>query len=67
MKFGKKAMKVIDYHIGKEFPGNDPSEVPTMNLWEFYNVITWYITHYTASLNHQVVMEGRLRAAMIDF
>ncbi|MBC2712324.1 MAG: hypothetical protein HGJ94_15465 [Desulfosarcina sp.] len=31
-------------------PGNEPGEVPAMNLWEFYNVVTWYITHRAASL-----------------
>jgi len=36
----------------------------TMSLWVFYNVLTWYITHRAASLNHRVEMERRLRMAV---
>ena len=31
------------------------------SLWQFYNVVTWYITHHAALLNHRVEMEKRLR------
>jgi hypothetical protein len=40
---------------------------PIMNLWIFYNILTWYITHRAVSLNHRVEMEKRLRAAMRHF
>ncbi len=63
MKFGKKATNLINGHIGN----NEPDKAPDFNLWEFYNVITWYITHHAASLNHRVAMESRLRAAMMGF
>lgn len=53
MKFGKKAMAAIDDHIEKGFPGDDPGEVPAMNLWQFYNVVIWYFTYHAASLNHR--------------
>ena len=52
----EKAMAVIDDHIEKGFPGNEPGQVPAINLWQFYNVVTWYITRHAASLNHSVGM-----------
>ena len=52
----EKAIAVIDDHIEKEVPGNDPGEVPAMNQWQFYNMVTWYFTYHAASLNHRVRM-----------
>ena len=40
---------------------------PSMSLWLFKNVVTWYIAHHTASLNHRVEMEKQLRVAMPSF
>jgi hypothetical protein len=67
MKFGKKAMALIDDHIEAEFPDTESDKLPAMSLWQFYNVVTWYITHHTASLNHLVEFEKRLRVATTDF
>lgn len=55
---------LIDGYIESEFPEDEPGEVPAMNLWQFYNVVTWYISHHAASLNHRVELERRLRVVI---
>ena len=60
MKFGKKAMALIE----QELPETEQGQVPAMSLWQFYNTITCYITHHAASLNHRVELEKRLRGVM---
>ena len=65
MKFGKKAMEKIENRIYQEADGFDKNSLPIMNVWMFFNVLTWYITHKSVSLNHRVDMEKRLRATMV--
>jgi hypothetical protein len=67
MKFGKKAMEVIEKRATHEAKDYTDKGFPIMNLWIFYNVLTWYITHRAVSLNHRVEMERRLRASMRHF
>jgi hypothetical protein len=67
MKFGKKAKKEIKERTAREVEDYTDNGFPIMNLWIFYNVLTWYITHWAVSLNHQVEMERRLRSAMRHF
>jgi hypothetical protein len=67
MKFGKKAMENIKERAAKEAEGFTDNGFPIMNLWIFYNILTWYITHRAVSLNHRVEMERRLRSAMRYF
>ena len=67
MKFGKKAMKDIREQTAQEAEGINDNNFPIMSLWIFFNVLTWYITHRTVSLNHRVEMERRLRSAMVHF
>ncbi|MFO7715291.1 DUF932 domain-containing protein [Desulfosarcina sp.] len=67
MAFGEKAKALIGKHIKSGFPGNEPGQLPAMTLWQFYNVVTWYITHHAASLNHRVELENRLRVAMVSY
>jgi hypothetical protein len=57
-------MALIDDHITSEFPDTEPGKLPAMNLWQFYNVVTWYITHHSVSLNHRVELERRLRRSI---
>jgi hypothetical protein len=64
MEFGKKARKEIKGRIEREAKGFDDNYVPVMSVWIFFNILTWYITHRTVSLNHRVDMEKRLRVAM---
>jgi len=64
MKFGKKAMENIEERTAQEAEGFADNGFPIMNLWIFYNVLTWYITHRAVSLNHRVELERRLRSAM---
>ena len=64
MKFGKKAMEIIEERPAQEAEDFADNGFPIMNLWIFYNVLTWYITHRAVSLNHRVEMERRLRSAM---
>ncbi|MBN1636318.1 MAG: hypothetical protein JW920_07380, partial [Deltaproteobacteria bacterium] len=67
MKFGKNATEEIQYQINHDASGYDKDKFPVINLWAFYNVLTWYITHQAVSLNHRVEMENRLRTAMVYF
>jgi hypothetical protein len=65
MKFGIKAREQVESAVLREADGFDPDGSPILTLWGFYNVLTWYITHNSISLNHQVEMEGRLRTASL--
>jgi hypothetical protein len=67
MKFGKKATEEIENRTAQEAKGFADNGFPIMNLWIFYNILTWYITHWAVSLNHRVEMERRLRSAMRHF
>lgn len=64
MNFGKKAMELIEKRMARETEDYTDDGLPIMNLWVFYNVLTWYITHKAVSLNHRVEMEKRLRLAI---
>ena len=64
MKFGKKAMEVIEERSAHEAEDYTDRGFPILNLWIFYNVLTWYITHRAVSLNHRVELERRLRSAI---
>ena len=64
MNLGKKAAEEIEDRVHKEAEGFDGNAFPIISLWVFFNILTWYITHKAASLNHRVEMEKRLRAAM---
>ena len=68
MKFGNNATNKIDQRIMQEADSyNDYDEFPIVNLWMFFNVITWYITHKAVSLNHKVELDNRLRRAIVHF
>jgi len=67
VKFGKKAVAEIESRTQQEAEGFTDNGFPMMNLWIFYNVITWYITHWAVSLNHRVEMERRLRSVIRSF
>ena len=68
MKFGKNAKEEIDQRIMQEADSYDEyKDFPIMNLWMFFNVITWYITHKAVSLNHKVELDNRLRRAILFF
>jgi hypothetical protein len=67
MGIGERAMDDIHDRIDQESKGVDPEGFPIITLWVFFNILTWYITHRAASLNHRVEMESRLRRAMVDF
>ena len=67
MKFGKKAMGEIENRTAQEAKGFADNGFPIMNLWIFFNILTWYITHHAVSLNHRVEMERKLRSAMRHF
>ena len=67
MKFWKKAVAKIESRAEREAESLADNGFPIMNLWIFYNILTWYITHRAVSLNHRVEMERRLRSAMRYF
>jgi hypothetical protein len=63
MKLGAKAREQIRQRMFQEAEGLDQTGFPILLVWEFYNILTYHITHNTVSLNHQVELEGRLRVA----
>lgn len=67
MKFGKKALAIINDKVAGKKTGGDPDKSPELTIWAFYNILTWYITHRGVSLNHRVELERRLRVAMDSF
>ena len=67
MKFGKKATAEIKNRAAQEAEGYTDNGFPIMNLWIFFNILTWHITHRAVSLNHRVEMERRLRSTMRHF
>jgi len=64
MKWGKKATEEIEERVYQEGDDYDNQGFPIISLWIFFNILTWYITHETVSLNHRVELEGRLRRAI---
>ena len=68
MKFGKKATEEIETKIFQEAEEfENETDFPIMNMWVFFNILTWFITHKAVSLNHRVELEGRLRRAISYF
>jgi hypothetical protein len=67
MKFGKQATIEVEHRMELEAERFDTNNFPVMTLWVFFNVLTWYITHRSVSLNHTVEMEKRLRTATAVF
>ncbi|MBC8175800.1 MAG: DUF932 domain-containing protein [Deltaproteobacteria bacterium] len=68
MEFGKNATEEIDQRMIQEAESyDDYSDFPIMDLWVFFNILTWYITHKAVSLNHRVELENRLRRAISYF
>jgi len=67
MALGKNGEEEINNRIDQEAAGFDKENFPIVSLWIFFNILTWYITHRSISLNHRVAMEGRLRMAMANF
>jgi hypothetical protein len=61
---GKNAIEEIEHKIVQESTDCDDKGFPIITLWAFFNVLTWYISHRAASINHRVQMERRLRIAM---
>jgi hypothetical protein len=67
MHLGMKAEEEIEKQIRAVSEGRDTQGFPIMTLWAFFNVLCWYVTHKTVSLNHRVEIERRLKAAMRHF
>jgi len=65
MGFGKRATETVEGRINEDVEGFLDDGYPQPTVWMFYNVITWYITHRTVSLNHRVELENRLRRAVV--
>ena len=66
MKLGKYAIEEIKNEALKSASLSEEG-MPLVTLWFFYNLLTWYISFRTVSLNHRVEMENRLRASMKYF
>ncbi|MBN1548479.1 MAG: DUF932 domain-containing protein [Syntrophaceae bacterium] len=67
MRFGKRAEEQIGVKLNRESTDYDDRGFPIITLWAFFNVLTWFITFKTTSLNHRVEMERRLREAVAHF
>ncbi|MBW2095691.1 MAG: DUF932 domain-containing protein [Deltaproteobacteria bacterium] len=67
MKFGKRATETIEDMVSEEVEGFLTDGYPRPTVWTFYNLLTWFVTHETVSLNHRVELENRLRRAVEHF
>ncbi len=67
MGFGLSAGKEISNRLKQEAEESQGDGFPIITIWAFFNILTWYVTHRTVSLNHQVEIEKRLRRAMPYF
>jgi len=67
MDFGINGTKEIEGRIRSEAEGHDTSGFPIVNLWAFFNVVCWYCTNRSLSVNHLVTMEERLKKATRHF
>ena len=67
MNLGVKATEEIEKRAEQRAEGFDDYGFPIINVWIFFNILTWYITHRAVSLNHRVEMEKRLRTAVDHF
>jgi hypothetical protein len=66
MQLGKNGLDMIHDEASRSAKLNE-NGMPLVSLWIFYNLLTWYITHQSVSLNHKVEMERRLRKAIKYF
>jgi hypothetical protein len=66
MKLGTRAVSAI-HQEALRMNHSFERGIPNVSLWIFYNLLTWYITHRTASLIHRVKLENGLRIAMRHF
>ena len=67
MKFGQNSMEEISDRLKHDAEEPQGDGFPIITVWTFFNILTWYITHRTVSMNHQVEIERRLRLAMSYF
>ena len=67
MNFGVNAKEEIADRLKQETEKTQGNGVPMITAWIFFNILTWYITHRSVSLNHKVELEKRLRRAMPYF
>lgn len=67
MKLGENAISEIESEANRQSWHISESGMPIVDLWGFYNLLTWYITHRAVSLNHRVTMEASLRRALKYF
>lgn len=63
MDLGVTAAEWIEDQI-KRVADRIDDGLPVISIWKFYNVFTAYISHHSASLNHRVELESRLRSAL---
>ena len=67
MDLGKKGTEGIQGRMFEEAEDINDNGFPIISVWLFYNVLTWYITYRSVSLNHKVELEERLRKAIVHF
>jgi hypothetical protein len=67
MNLSKQATSIVLENLHNESTGQDRDGFPIITIWNFFNILTWYITYETVSLDQRVVMEGRLRKAIANF
>jgi len=67
MSLGKRATETIENMVSEEVEGFLTDGYPRPTVWVFYNLLTWFVTHNTVSLNHRVELENRIRRAVEHF
>lgn len=67
MSLGKQKTSIIGERLDSQSTGNGKDGFPIITIWNFFNILTWYITHELVSINQRVIMENRLRRAIVNF
>ena len=63
MDLGERARGEIEVKM-EEAHGCYEMGFPVLSKWTFFNVLTWYITHRTVSVNQRRDMEKQLGKVM---
>jgi hypothetical protein len=64
MSLGQQKTEVVSERLKSQSTGKDKEGFPIITIWNFFNLLTWHITHESVSINQRVIMESRLRKAI---
>jgi hypothetical protein len=67
MNLGQQKADTVLERLNSQSTGKGKDGFPIITIWNFFNILTAHITHETVSINQRVVMESRLRKAIVNF